>query len=912
MTKRGLIKIVLVLTLVLALAACSTVDTPLGSNYNTAVVVISFNSGSGANNNEIAPQTINAGDKAIRPFPNPVRDSFTFNAWMKGEHVFDFNTPLTENTILTASWTPIQTPDNQSNTPNSETNDVGKNDDSNQPNTPNSETNDVEKVESITLNHIIYSLIENQTVQLIATIYTMGNVSTTIVWSTSNRDIVRLSGTSGSTITAIAMSVGTATITATSTVNSNISASVLITVSPTHQISYALRSVAEETPTTTQTVLNSDNQSVSIELPRIIEYFAYEDNNFFLMDLGFVRHSFVSEIFPATRHLGPGFGVSISMYETRTDTTTISNSITNSAIRNVTTSRQTGGTMTISSSIEASTGARLPFLSPSLTITSGLAISTNYESTRTTSDSNTWSTNMEEAMSVGNTDSFGVSIGANSPAGFFRAAMYSSMRVMVELITSSDNQMLVGFRTVGVATSFTRQVEFSTTGAFDNSPTNTISMTNIDENFLLALPIPTPSASIINFDVMAGGNAVQPITSYRNTIIQLPIPTHTSNLYSFVGWENSNGSLVDNNFQVQASITLRARWLRREGFMAVSAGGAHSLAVDVYGRLWAWGRNNRGQIGNGSTVDSRIPIRIAHGIRFTYVSAGEYHSLAIDTEGSLWAWGWNNHGTLGDGTTTNRYAPKQIGGATRFTDISAGFEHSMAICTDGRLWTFGRNNHGQLGDGTTTNRHTPRHIGGAQRFKQISASGWGFSLAISADGRLWAWGLNTNSRLGDGTTIRRLNPVHIGGDTRFIQVSAGYDHSLAICLDGRLFTWGSNTFGRLGNATDSTNANRPTLIAASLRFIQVAAGRNHSVAIGNDNRLFTWGGQEELGHAPQTGNRNIPIHVGGTMRVEQISAGRYHTISITTSGSTYSFGNGSHGRLGNNSINLVGTPTRIG
>jgi len=105
------------------------------------------------------------------------------------------------------------------------------------------------------------------------------------------------------------------------------------------------------------------------------------------------------------------------------------------------------------------------------------------------------------------------------------------------------------------------------------------------------------------------------------------------------------------------------------------------------------------------------------------VSAGGEHTLALGDDGSLWAWGWNALGELGDGTVDDKKRPVLIGNG--YSAISAGYVHSVALKADGTLWTWGRNNYGQLGDGTLIDKSSPVEIG--NNFKAISAGKYGES-----------------------------------------------------------------------------------------------------------------------------------------------------------------------------------------
>ena len=150
------------------------------------------------------------------------------------------------------------------------------------------------------------------------------------------------------------------------------------------------------------------------------------------------------------------------------------------------------------------------------------------------------------------------------------------------------------------------------------------------------------------------------------------------------------------------------------------------------------------------------------------ISAGYYHSLALKSDGTAWAWGDNDNGQLGDGTTDQRLTPVQVDTSELFVSISAGGFHSLALKADGTVWGWGNNDYGQLGDGTTDQRLTPVQTNTSEVFTAISAGGF-HSLALKSDGTAWAWGDNGNGQLGDGTTDQRLTQspkyirsIHLG------------------------------------------------------------------------------------------------------------------------------------------------------
>ena len=236
--------------------------------------------------------------------------------------------------------------------------------------------------------------------------------------------------------------------------------------------------------------------------------------------------------------------------------------------------------------------------------------------------------------------------------------------------------------------------------------------------------------------------------------------------------------------------------------------GEHTLGIDEQGNLWAWGRNENGELGNGTTTrSSSIPVQIKEGTKFKKVGSGHWYSLAIDEQGNLWAWGYNRNGQLGDGTTTNSSIPIQIKEGTKFKEVSAGLYHSLAIDEQGNLWAWGDNRYGQLGDGTTTNSSIPIQIKEETKFKEVSSRYYS-TLAIDEQENLWAWGNNRGyGHLGNEINDNISIPTQIMVGIKVKEVamgsaSGGRPYSVVIDIEGNVWTAGSNWYGQLGRKTD--------------------------------------------------------------------------------------------------------------
>ena len=139
------------------------------------------------------------------------------------------------------------------------------------------------------------------------------------------------------------------------------------------------------------------------------------------------------------------------------------------------------------------------------------------------------------------------------------------------------------------------------------------------------------------------------------------------------------------------------------------------------GTVWAWGSNNKSQLGDGTTTNSSTPVQSAPGVLtgITAVAAGNEHSLALKSDGTVWAWGSNSNGQLGDNSTTDHAVPVQVSGLTNVTAIAAGVNFSLALKSDGTVWAWGYNGSGQLGDSSTTDRWTPVQAGKWRRKRPL-------------------------------------------------------------------------------------------------------------------------------------------------------------------------------------------------
>ena len=252
---------------------------------------------------------------------------------------------------------------------------------------------------------------------------------------------------------------------------------------------------------------------------------------------------------------------------------------------------------------------------------------------------------------------------------------------------------------------------------------------------------------------------------------------------------------------------------------AIAAGYESGYAIGSDSHLYAWGANSNGELGDGTTTNADTPVQVSlpSGVTATAVASGNSTAYAIGSNGKLYAWGANANGELGDDATSSSDTPVQVSLPTGVTAtaIAGGYYSGYAIGSDGKLYSWGENTYGELGDGTTTGSDTPVLVSlpTGVTAKAI-AGGSSTGYAIGSDGKLYAWGFNGDGELGDGSTTGpdicdNVNPcstapgqVSLPTGVTATAIAGALQDGYAIGSDGKLYAWGDNSFGELGDGAD--------------------------------------------------------------------------------------------------------------
>jgi signal peptidase I len=379
----------------------------------------------------------------------------------------------------------------------------------------------------------------------------------------------------------------------------------------------------------------------------------------------------------------------------------------------------------------------------------------------------------------------------------------------------------------------------------------------------------------------------------------------------------------------QSSLTA-SEW---EQVLDLSGGLAHTCAAVLDGSVWCWGRNDKGQLGDGSTSDSSVPVELGvSGV--VAVTAGDKHSCAVLDDGSVWCWGSNNEGQLGNNTTSDSWSPVGAGCAggsgtlSGVVAVAAGEVHSCAVLDDGSVWCWGRNDKGQLGDDTGTDSESPVQVAGAGGSGTLSgvvavAAGDKHSCAVLDDGSVWCWGSNNEGQLGNNTTSDSWSPVGAGSFSSMVGVTAGEVHSCAVSSGGGVWCWGRNDKGQLGDDT-GTDSESPVQVkgaggsGALSGVVDLGSGQSHTCAATSSGAALCWGQGDkgQLGNNATAGSGH-PVQVvgpggSGTLTdVVLVGAGEKHSCAAIDIHTVYCWGDNAARQLGDGTTNNTDTPALV-
>lgn len=347
------------------------------------------------------------------------------------------------------------------------------------------------------------------------------------------------------------------------------------------------------------------------------------------------------------------------------------------------------------------------------------------------------------------------------------------------------------------------------------------------------------------------------------------------------------------------------------------------------GVLWAWGSNDYGELGDGTTIERPIPFPVRAPSDIVAVDAGPQSVHVVRGDGTVWGWGYNIDGKLGDGTEESRMTPVQVKGLSDVVAVAA-WDACYALLADGSVWAWGSNNGGQLGDGTQNPRSTPARVEGLPRALAVTASG-GTGFALGAGGTVWAWGHDGYGQFGGAESRNDHGPVEVlrfdaGRDTKLSGVTAicaGIFSGYALRNDGTVWSWGANDVGQLGNgstvnATENllasmTRHNAASPVRGLSDVVAISSKGVTAYALRSDGTVWAWGSNKygQLGAGSVLAYSVVPMQVIGLREVIAISSNGDSAYALRSDGTVWAWGENDFGELGDGTHEHRSRPVQV-
>jgi alpha-tubulin suppressor-like RCC1 family protein len=474
--------------------------------------------------------------------------------------------------------------------------------------------------------------------------------------------------------------------------------------------------------------------------------------------------------------------------------------------------------------------------------------------------------------------------------------------------------------------------------------------------FTLFLSACQEQTTIIIFDTNGGSVIPNILLTDQQRQEELPIPEKEN--YLFKGWFLDAELMIpleDSTFEnvttfqevrlyakwVRAFLTLTTEWYtnvyhelesQNDRIMDVVLGENHTMFLTHQGRVFTFGDNRYGQLGDGTNQDRFVPIEITQSFllnqdeTITKLFSGWGHSAAISSKNKVFTWGRNDSGQLGNDSNTHKDSPQdmtkhfELSLNETIITMSLGWGHSAALTSNSRLMTWGKNDSGQLGDGTTDNTNIPIDI--TNKFRVLEQDniqkislGSSHSGMLTSSGRIFMWGRNVYGQLGDGSANSKSLPTEItenvtlNTNEKILDLVLGWGHSSITTSSNRIFMWGFNQFGQLGNQTNEDTRIpidiSPNYSLSNHEDIEsLQLGSNHSGFTTSQQILYIFGFNQfgQLGNQTfDELNRPIQISIPFSQkedRIQTFALGVYHSAILTSQGHLYIWGSNQFGQLG--------------
>jgi alpha-tubulin suppressor-like RCC1 family protein len=363
--------------------------------------------------------------------------------------------------------------------------------------------------------------------------------------------------------------------------------------------------------------------------------------------------------------------------------------------------------------------------------------------------------------------------------------------------------------------------------------------------------------------------------------------------------------------------------------VALAAGGEHTCALTGGGAAYCWGRNDYGQLGDGTRTPSATPVRLDAPERLVEISASWRQTCAVGASGSLYCWGLVAHGETPGFSFVVR--PERVTAEVGWRQVSAGLTHACALNAEGRAYCWGTDETGKRGDGPPAAGHvqTPVAVVTGERFSSIWAAGL-HTCGLALSGTAYCWGWARAGVLGTDASAFVTTPVPVGNGLRFTSFDTGAGWACGVSA-GDVYCWGLNMAGELAREPESDDITRvPTAVAGLPDVKTVFTSRQDSFfgfncTLTASGEAFCWGQNVfgELGVEPDEAPSHEcvsrltlacsiePVRAGGGMRFRALALGAFHACGITRDHEIQCWGRRDEGQLGPDPAAGGATPVRV-
>ncbi|CAN5389465.1 hypothetical protein BH09GEM1_BH09GEM1_38900 [soil metagenome] len=342
--------------------------------------------------------------------------------------------------------------------------------------------------------------------------------------------------------------------------------------------------------------------------------------------------------------------------------------------------------------------------------------------------------------------------------------------------------------------------------------------------------------------------------------------------------------------------------------LALGSQGTHNCALASGGQAYCWGNNEAGQLGNGTQVNSNVPVPVSGGIMFVSLATSALSTCGRTTGDTLYCWGWGGWSFRGDGETyTVRSVPTAVNtGGRALVDVAVGTRQICFLDFSGQAFCWGENYAGQLGNGSFTWSSTPVATNTALRFSTLSM-GYDFVCGLTKIATSACWGSNGSGSVGNGSTVNQTTPLEVSGISGVLEVRAGEAHACARSSSA-VNCWGLNNGGQVGDGTTVNRLSPVGIFGGATPAALTAISRDVSCAT-TSAQMYCWGaGPGGIGDGTGA-TRTLPTAV----RWPESSAAATANIQVTTpAGGSFSAASGSTQTITVHVVNNLGNPVAAG